>query len=354
MSSRGFLVCADITGYTQYLSHSELEHATGILADLLRLLLAEVQAPLQLSRVEGDAVISYAPGGGFQGQLLVDRLDDSYIAFRRALDEMVHNTTCRCNACANIAELDLKFVVHHGEFAVQHLGQQDELVGPEVNLMFRLAKNRIRQALGLPGYIAFTPEALAALELPGFAEGLQDHVEVDAERGPIHLAVRDLRSVWEGGRNRAPVVIPAGEVIASGSHVVAATPEEVFTLLVLPETRTAIFMADATEVDRLPDGRIGPDAVYVCAHGDKTLRQVVIDWAPPERFAFSSRLPGGMNVTGTIRLEPVAAGTRVELKLGLARGVMAMMMRRPMRREMAGMVDHIFATLDSMAASRVS
>ncbi|HEX5630287.1 MAG TPA: DUF2652 domain-containing protein, partial [Acidimicrobiia bacterium] len=214
MSSRGFLVCADITGYTGYLSHSELEHASGTLADLLRLLLAHVQAPLHLSRVEGDAVISYAIGGsGIQGQLVVDQLDDTYVAFRRALEQMVLNTSCTCNACANIGELDLKFVVHHGEFAVERLGQQDELVGPEVNLLFRLAKNRIRQALGLPGYVAFTTAALEALGLPGFGDTLRDHSEDDPELGRITLHVRDMRPVWEVHKDRVPVTIPAKEVV---------------------------------------------------------------------------------------------------------------------------------------------
>ena len=129
-------------------------------------------------------MISYAPpGDGFQGQLVVDRLDDTYVAFRRAMGQMIINTSCPCKACANIGSLDLKFLIHHGEYAVQHLGVQDELVGAEVNQLFRLTKNSIRQSLGLPGYMAFTAEAIAALALPGFVDGLITHTENDPERG---------------------------------------------------------------------------------------------------------------------------------------------------------------------------
>ncbi|HAX82101.1 MAG TPA: hypothetical protein DCY40_06005 [Actinobacteria bacterium] len=355
MSSRGFLVCADITGYTGYLSHSELEHATGTLADLLRLLLDHVQAPLRLSRVEGDAVISYALGGaGIQGQLVVDQLDDTYVAFRRALQQMVLNTSCRCNACANIGELDLKFVVHYGEFAVQRLGQQDELVGPEVNLLFRLAKNRVRQSLGLPGYVAFTAEALEALSLPGFRETLLAHVEDDPERGPVALRVRDMRPIWESQKDRAPVVIPAGEVVAERSRVVMGPPELVFTLLAEPATRTVFFEADAMDVDRLADGRIGPDAVYVCSHGDTVIRQTVIDWAPPHRCAFTNRIPGGMTMTGTFRLDPVLEGTRVTMTVGIPRGLKGSLIRPVMRRQMAKWFDRAFAALDRLVAERSS
>jgi len=346
VSSRGFLVCADITGYTGYLSHSELEHATGTLADLLRLLLAHVQAPLHLSRVEGDAVISYATAAaGIPGQLVVDQLDDTYVAFRCALEQMVLNTSCRCNACANIGELDLKFVVHHGEFAVQRLGQQDELVGPEVNLLFRLAKNRIRQSLGLPGYVAFTAEALEALALPGFGETLRDHTEDDSERGRIALHVRDMRPVWEAQKDRVPVTIPAAEVVASHSEVVAAPPEVVFALLAEPATRTVFFEADGMTVDRLADGRIGTDAVYVCAHGDTVIRQTIIDWSPPHRYAFSNPIPGGLTMTGTFRLDPVAEGTRVTVVVGVPRGIKAALMRPILRLQMSRWLDHAFASL---------
>lgn len=353
MSSRGFLVCADITGYTSYLSHSELEHATGTLSDLLRLLLAHVQAPLLLSRVEGDAVISYALGGtGIRGQLVVDQLDDTYVAFRRALEQMVLNTSCRCNACANIGELDLKFVVHHGEFAVQRLGQQDELVGPEVNLLFRLAKNRVRQSLGLPGYVAFTTDALEALGLPGFGKTLLDHVEDDPERGRVVLRVRAMRPIWEAQKDRAPVVIPPAEVVAERSQVVTGPPEVVFTVLAEPATRTVFFDADAVDVDRLADGRIGPDAVYVCAHGDTTIRQTVIDWAPPHRYAFSSRIPGGLTMTGTFRLVAVPEGTQVTLAVGIPRGLRSSLMRPMMRRQMRQWFDAAFAALDRLVAER--
>ena len=346
MSSRGFLVCADITGYTGYLSHSELEHASGTLADLLRLLLDHVQAPLHLSRVEGDAVISYATGGsGIQGQLVVDQLDDTYVAFRRALGQMVLNTSCQCNACANIGELDLKFVVHHGEFAVQRLGQQDELVGAEVNLLFRLAKNHIRQALGLPGYVAFTTEAVEALALPGFVGTLRDHAEEDSERGPVALHVRDMGPVWEVQKDRVPVTIPANEVVASRSEVVAASAEVVFALLAEPSTRTIFFEADGMTVDRLADGRIGTDAVYVCAHGDAVIRQTVIDWSPPTRYAFTNPIPGGLTITGTFRLDAVAGGTRVTVVIGIPRSVKSTLLRPMLRRQMTQWLEHAFSGL---------
>ena len=120
MAEQGYLAIADITGYTAYLNESELEHAQDSLSTLLNLLIDETKPPLTISRLEGDAVISFAIDGSFlQSQSIVDLIDATYCAFKQALERMVLNTTCTCNACRNIPNLDLKFFLHHGEFLLQ-------------------------------------------------------------------------------------------------------------------------------------------------------------------------------------------------------------------------------------------
>ena len=48
----GFLPIADISGYTIYLSQSELEHAQEVLQSLLELILDHMQPPLRVTEVE--------------------------------------------------------------------------------------------------------------------------------------------------------------------------------------------------------------------------------------------------------------------------------------------------------------
>ena len=173
MAEQGYLAIADITGYTAYLNESELEHAQDSLSTLLNLLIDETKPPLTISRLEGDAVISFAIDGSFlQSQSIVDLIDATYCAFKQALERMVLNTTCTCNACRNIPNLDLKFFLHHGEFLLQDLGDYTELVGPDVNLVHRLSKNTISDASGLTAYAAYTQGAIDALGLPDFADSL--------------------------------------------------------------------------------------------------------------------------------------------------------------------------------------
>ena len=72
MTQQGFLIISDITGYSKYVNESELEHARDSLTALLSILLDHTKSPLVLSKLEGDAVFSYAPAHGFlQGQSLL-------------------------------------------------------------------------------------------------------------------------------------------------------------------------------------------------------------------------------------------------------------------------------------------
>ncbi len=77
-ASQGFLVVADITGYTAYLSHSELEHAQDVLKTLLGLMIDHTKPPLVLSGLEGDAVLSYTiDSDRFEGQAFVEMIEQT-------------------------------------------------------------------------------------------------------------------------------------------------------------------------------------------------------------------------------------------------------------------------------------
>jgi sulfate adenylyltransferase subunit 1 (EFTu-like GTPase family) len=85
----GYLFISDITGYTRYLSESELEHAQETLAALLELLVENTGPPLVISRLAGDAVISYGLRGDFfQGQTFIEKIEDTYITFKKPLSDL--------------------------------------------------------------------------------------------------------------------------------------------------------------------------------------------------------------------------------------------------------------------------
>jgi hypothetical protein len=165
-TQEGYILVADISGYTMYLSKSELEHAEATLTALLNLLVEHTPPPLVISQLEGDAVFSYGLRENFfQGQTFIELIEDTYIAFRKAIERMVLNNTCQCNACANISNLDLKFFLHFGTFAIQRIRDHDELVGSDVLLIHRLLKNHVQEKTGLQAYCLYTEAAINQLGL---------------------------------------------------------------------------------------------------------------------------------------------------------------------------------------------
>jgi Protein of unknown function (DUF2652) len=195
--SRGILLIADITGYTVFLNESELEHAHGVLSELLSVLVEGTRPPLAVSNLQGDAVFSYGiDTGAVRGQTFVEMVESIYIAFRRAIEEMTLNSTCDCNACANLGTLDLKFIVHHGEFLIQSIGANQELVGSEVIVAHRLAKNTVTATTGIRAYALYTSSAVDALGLTRLTAEWTPHREV-YDSGEVECWIADMTPVWE-------------------------------------------------------------------------------------------------------------------------------------------------------------
>ena len=61
ISQHGYLVLADISGYTAYLAGVELDHAYDILSDLLETVVKKLRPTLTLVKLEGEAVFAYVP-----------------------------------------------------------------------------------------------------------------------------------------------------------------------------------------------------------------------------------------------------------------------------------------------------
>ena len=312
MAERGYIVIADITGYTAFLSGSELEHAEDSLKDLLDLLVEETRPPLVISRLEGDAVISYAPEASFlQGQTMVEILENTYVSFREARQRMKLNTTCSCNACQNIPNLDLKFFVHHGSYVLQVVTNYTELVGSDVNVAHRLLKNRINEDTGISAYAAYTKEAVDALGIHEFAAEMVEHGETFPDVGEVHVYVEDLAPIWKRESLRRRVFVEPDDAMFITEAEIPAEPPLVWDFFTKPEYRNIMMGSDTMEVSDKTSGRTEEGAVYVCAHGDKLVPQPVLDWRPFEYYTYEMAVPGGLMVNFTTRFIPVEGGTRV-------------------------------------------
>ena len=284
----GYLLLADISGYTAFLTGTELEHGHAIVTELTKLIRSRLVPPMRFVKLEGDAVFCFASGDAFpDGEQIVELVESCYFDFSSRLLDMTRSTTCRCDACRAIGGLDLKFVVHYGTFMLDH-DEEDgriDLAGPNVILVHRLLKNTILEAGGPRAYAFFTDACIARssaeLSLPAHSESYDSFGEVTG-------VVQDLAAVAVRRRDSQRVRITGDEADLDVSYLIDAPPSVVWQYWVQPEKRARWSLsAFETSVVFSPNdaGRLGVGASSHCAHsvGGDALREY-LDWRPYDYF----------------------------------------------------------------------
>jgi hypothetical protein len=96
------MLIADLSGYTAYLTSTELDHANGVIKALLEVLVSRLGDPIHLWRLEGDAVLAYTTDPNFpDGNTFLTICEDMFNGFRERRLDIHANSTCDCRACAS-------------------------------------------------------------------------------------------------------------------------------------------------------------------------------------------------------------------------------------------------------------
>lgn len=313
---QGHLVIADISGYTQFLTDSELDHANGIVGDLLTSIVTAIQAPLTVAAIEGDAVFMYGEASlDLTGQTIVESVERLYTAFRSALETMVLNTTCQCNACVNIASLGLKIVMHCGEYALSSVAGITTLSGPDVIAVHRLLKNHIVEETGIDDYLLVTQACVDELGVEDMVASWIPHAEAYEHIGEVAGYVSSLRDVWEFTQLQTEVKVAKSEVWVDVTVQSSAPPAVIWDHLIDPRKRLGwLSVADAVDVAHVQEGRVGAGTEFHCAHGDGEVSLfTVIDMRPHSYVTFVAEFLDGSFLTYTYYLMPSGTGTRLNL-----------------------------------------
>ena len=213
------LVMPDISGYTRFLHLSRFAeaHAQHIVTELLQAIIAGAAPTLTTAKVEGDAVLLYAPLDGPHARTpeqVAEAVEALIRAFYVRLDELDRSNLCRCECCQHLGDLDLKAVVHRGPVTAYRLDRFTELSGMPVIVTHRLLKNSART----PRYVLVTD---AAADLgPRFAadgqatvENCHDVGEVDCTRHPFDRA--EVAPAHDRARGRAPLRDATAKLLAN-------------------------------------------------------------------------------------------------------------------------------------------
>lgn len=175
------LIIADISGYTQFMTANAktLAHAQAIITELVTAIIREVELPLTVAKLEGDAVFLYAKkedgarSWSDTRKMIGDRLLRFFTAFSGKLKELRGVTTCDCHSCRSMERLRLKLVVHSGEALFHHIFGTVDLAGVDIIIAHRLLKNSVTSEQ----YILMTEAAVKDIEFPvivPFKSGIED------------------------------------------------------------------------------------------------------------------------------------------------------------------------------------
>lgn len=312
---QGCLAIGDITGYTKYLAGVELEHSQDVLADLINVLVNQMRGLLHLAKLEGDAVFCFAHEGEADGGTLLSMIESCYFAFARRLQTIDRHTTCECNACRLIPQLNLKFMVHHGKFIIQEMAGSQELMGRDVIVVHRLLKNSVTDQTGLRGYALFTEPTVKMFGLDPAALAMAEHVETYDDVGSITSHVLDLEARWREEQQRREVYVAPDQGYTLVDVEIPAPPPIVWDLLTSPAKRL-LWQPDTLRVDEEHGrGSRGVGTTNHCLHGDNsTVVEEVVDWKPFRYYTTHDRMEVGTSHF-TTEFMPAGEHTRVVMRM---------------------------------------
>ena len=328
-----FLI-ADISGYTGYLADVELDHAQDILADLVGAVVTALRPNFRLAKLEGDAAFTFMTTEKLDGSMLLDTIERCYFGFRRRRRDVRQATSCECNACVRIPDLDLKFVVHHGTAILHRVAGRQELVGQDVIVVHRLLKNDVVEKLGMHAYALISQACIDASDLDPAALGMVEHTETYDRIGDVPAWAHDLERRWQEEEARGRVMVSPEESILTVSVPTGVPPQVAWDFLTRPGQRMS-WQPWVTEVTvEATGGRRGVGSANHCMHGKDAVVEEILDWRPYDYVTDRTILTtptGPVKVLHTIELEPVTSGTIIHLRFAAPRT----------RREKVLMTEHI-------------
>ena len=325
----GWIVLADISGYTAFLTQTALDHAQAILEELLGGLHKSLSEPLRVIKLEGDAVLACAPSDLLSGDELLERLLDVYRSFRLHVLSIERCTTCRCDACSAAGTLDLKLVIHRGEFVEQRVGSAIDLQGSAVVLAHRLLKNHVIERTGFAAY-AIVTDTVALSD--AVASRLVPHTEIYEHFGAATCRVLDLHEALERD---------------FGMRAVRAERDDVVTRYELPVDVEAAWALhfDARRRRRWDTATVGDlrlGGAVECTHSDGCrVRMRIVDWRPFRYVSLENEpVPLGRGwypaTRTTIEFEPSSKGTLVTHHVEVRqRGVLGWVARTLLRGDLS-------------------
>lgn len=143
MDNRGLIFIPDISGFTRFVNQMEIEHSRHIISELLEVIVNANEIGLEISEIEGDAILFYKYGEAPPLDVIYKQVEKMFRSFHLHLKYYDQRRFCQCSACEGAAELTLKVVSHYGEFTGYTVKNFNKLIGKDIIVAHQLLKNDI-------------------------------------------------------------------------------------------------------------------------------------------------------------------------------------------------------------------
>jgi len=145
MNNRGLIFIPDISGFTRFVNEVEIDHSQHIIQELLEVIINANQLGLEVSEIEGDAILFYKYGDSPEMKDVYEQVEKMFREFHKRLRAYDHRRFCQCTACAGAIGLTLKVITHYGEFTGYNVKNFNKLIGKDIIVAHQLLKNDIEQ-----------------------------------------------------------------------------------------------------------------------------------------------------------------------------------------------------------------
>ena len=225
------ILIPDISGYTEFISRTELDHSSVILKHLLETIVQAAGEDFVVSEIEGDAVLLYRKGAPPTKKEITDKCINIFQAFHQQSSSMEGMRVCQCIACKGVVKLSLKFVVHYGTISENRIANFVKASGIDMVIAHRLLKNKIERdeyVLITKNFLDHTPDSEENLELEWFP--LKENY---ASIGDVEFDFAMLdRYKEELSKSKKDCMEKLGEKLFEQKLIVQSSSNDVFALLI--------------------------------------------------------------------------------------------------------------------------
>ena len=157
-------ILPDISHYTRFMAsgHCTDKTAQFVIFSLINAMIKAATKTMELSKVEGDAVLFFVDAEKHSKQVIGTTLADIFSAFDIERERLMTSNLCSCKACQKINELNIKIFVHRGKATRFKFRGSIDHFGQDLIVLYRMMKNSISS----DRYALITDAAADSIEFP--------------------------------------------------------------------------------------------------------------------------------------------------------------------------------------------